>query len=249
MYNPIRTWRERRILKRHPIADEDWQRGLERCHPAHRFDEVSHARLRRLATVFLRRKSIEPVQGLVLGQADRALLAVHACLPVLNLGLEWYRDWLSVVIYPDLFVPRHKEMDPAGIVHHASDVLAGEAWLRGPVILSWPDVVNAGRLPGHNVVIHEMAHKLDMLNGTANGFPPLPRTMSAQDWSRVFNQAWNELRRRREVGEPLPIDEYALENPGEFFAVASEVFFEQPDVLRSALPLVYHQLTGFYRFG
>lgn len=246
---PIRKWRERRILARHPIADIDWLRAIERCAPSRRLDESEHTRLRELATLFVRRKSLEPVQDLVLDGGDRALLAAHACIPILKLGLKWYRDWRSIVIYPDVFVPRREEMDEAGVIHHARDILAGEAWLRGPVILSWPDVLEAGRAPGHNVVIHEMAHKLDMLNGKANGYPPLPRGMDAAEWSRTFTQAWNELQRSRNNGESLPIDDYALENPGEFFAVTSEVFFEQPDTLHTSLPQVHRQLGRFYGRG
>ncbi|MGH8272907.1 MAG: zinc-dependent peptidase [Gammaproteobacteria bacterium] len=243
----IGKWRERRILARHPIADADWHRVLEHCGPARRLDEAEHVRLREIATVFLRRKSLEPLRGLELDGADRALLAAHACLPILHLGLDWYDDWQSIVIYPDIFIPRHEEMDKAGVVHHARDVLAGEAWLQGPVILSWSDVLEAGTPPGHNVVIHEMAHKLDMRNGNANGYPPLPQGADIPAWTEAFTTAWNRLQKRFNAGEPLPIDEYALENPGEFFAVASEMFFEQPDVLRAELPALHRQLGRFYR--
>jgi len=124
--------------------------------------------------------------------------------------------------------------------------MAGEAWGRGPVILSWADVLS-GKKPGHNVVIHEMAHKLDMLNGDANGFPPLHRRMDRRVWSRVFSSAWDRLQEEQRNGAELPIDPYALESPAEFFAVASEQFFEAPANLREHLPDVYRQLEQFYR--
>ncbi|MDN5865266.1 MAG: zinc-dependent peptidase [Gammaproteobacteria bacterium] len=239
-------WRERRIQARYPIADEVWQEALAGCAPARRLEEARRARLRKLATLFLQRKSIQPVRGLELAAADRALLAAHACLPVLNLGLAWYADWSSIVVYPDVFVPHREEMDEAGVVHHARDVLSGEAWLQGPVVLSWPDVLEAGTPPGHNVVIHEMAHKLDMRNGDANGYPPLARGMSTPAWTEAFTAAWDRLHERHESGLALPIDEYALEDPGEFFAVASEVFFEQPALLQTQLPALFEQLGLFY---
>ena len=144
-------------------------------------------------------------------------------------------------------MPRREHMDAAGVVHRTNAVLAGEAWGRGPVILSWADVQDIGQKPGHNVVIHEMAHKLDMLNGDANGFPPLHRRMDRRVWWRVFSSAWDRLQDDQRNGADLPIDRYALESPAEFFAVASEQFFERPATLREYLPDVYRQLTQFYR--
>ncbi len=247
MWTRLRHWRERRIVRRHPIAERDWQHALAHCGPARRLDAMDQARLRVLATTFLRRKAIEPVKDLVLDTADRVLLATHACVPILNLGLDWYIGWHSIIVYPDAFIPRREEEDEAGVVHHTSEALTGEAWSRGPVILSWADVAAIGQTPGHNVVIHEMAHKLDMRNGSADGFPPLHRGMDRRAWSQAFTNAWNHLHALDEDGVPLPIDPYALESPAEFFAVASEQFFETPAVLQSSLPDVHAQMTAFYR--
>lgn len=247
MFNRIRQWRARRTVARHPIAEPLWQHALRHCAPARRLGASDQATLRVLATLFLDRKSLEPVKGLALGEADRVLLATHACLPILKLGLDWYDGWHSVIVYPDAFVPRRTRTDAAGVVHPTHDVLAGEAWGRGPVILSWADVVTTGRKPGHNVVVHEMAHKLDMLNGAANGFPPLHRRMQRRVWTQVFASAWDRLRKARAQGDDLPIDPYGLTNPAEFFAVVSEQFFETPSDLREHLPDVYRQLTQFYR--
>jgi len=247
MFNNIRHWRERRTVARHPIAEPLWQDALQRCAPARRLGASDQATLRVLATLFLDRKSLEPAQGLELDAADRVLLATHACLPILKLGMDWYDGWHSVIVYPDAFIPRRQQIDAAGAVHQTNAALAGEAWGRGPVILSWVDVQNAGKKPGHNVVIHEMAHKLDMLNGNANGFPPLHRRMDRREWWRIFSGAWDRLQEDRRNGIELPIDPYALENPAEFFAVVSEHFFEAPASLHQHLPEVYRQLEQFYR--
>lgn len=247
MWKRLRHWRERRIMHRYPIAERDWRHALAHCNPAQRLDAMDQARLRVLVTMFLRRKAIEPVQGLELATADRVLLATHACVPILELGLDWYTGWHSIIVYPDAFIPRREEADEAGVVHHTSDVLVGEAWSRGPVIVSWADVSGIGQTPGHNVVIHEMAHKLDMLNGSADGFPPLHRNMDRRAWSRVFTSAWHDLQRLRDDGMALPVDAYALESPAEFFAVASEQFFETPAALQSGLPDVYAQMAAFYQ--
>lgn len=247
MFDKIRNWRTRRIVARHPIAEELWRNALRRCAPARRLGASDQAALRVLATLFLDRKSLEPVQGLHLDDADRVLLATHACMPILKLGLDWYDGWRSVIVYPAAFIPRREQMDAAGVVHQTNTPLAGEAWGRGPVILSWADVLSIGQRPGHNVVIHEMAHKLDMLNGDANGFPPLHRRMDRRVWWQVFSSAWDHLQEQQRNGAELPIDPYALENPAEFFAVVSEQFFEGPATLRQHLPDIHRQLEQFYR--
>ena len=247
MFTKIRNWRVRRTIARRPIAESLWRDALQRCTAARRLGASDQATLRVLATLFLQSKSLEPTKGLHLGDADRVLIAAHACVPILKLGIDWYDGWHSVIVYPDAFIPRRPHTDAAGVVHQTSSVMAGEAWGRGPVILSWADVQNGGRKPGHNVVVHEMAHKLDMLNGDANGFPPLHRRMDRREWSRVFSTAWDRLKQAQGDGVDLPIDPYALENPAEFFAVASEQFFETPANLREHLPDVYRQLELFYR--
>ena len=247
MFNKIKNWRERRLVARRPIAEGLWRDALRRCSPAQRLGASDQATLRVLATLFLERKSLEPTKGFELDDADRVLLAAHACIPILKLGLDWYDGWHSVIVYPDAFMPRRPQTDAAGVVHQTNTVMAGEAWGRGPVILSWANVLEIGKKPGHNVVIHEMAHKLDMLNGDANGFPPLHRRMDRRAWSRVFSSEWDRLKEDQRNGNELPIDPYALESPAEFFAVASEQFFEAPAALRQHLPEVYRKLEQFYR--
>jgi MtfA peptidase len=241
----LSRWRERRILKRQPIAQADWQAVLAHSTPVRNLDASDQARLRVLATLLLHDKSLEPVQGLELSPGQRTWLAALACLPILKLGLHWYRGWHSFVIYPDTFVPEREFRDEAGVVHRHHTPLHGEAWQQGPVILAWEAVAHAGE--GHNVVIHEMAHKLDMLNGEANGFPPLPARMNRRAWVRVLGGAFRQLEQRVREGYPPPLDPYGLENPGEFFAVASEIFFEAPRRLRNFSPELYQQLSLFYR--
>ncbi|HVA54548.1 MAG TPA: M90 family metallopeptidase [Gammaproteobacteria bacterium] len=249
MFGNLSKWRERRALRRHPILEPAWQHALAHCAPARRLPVSAQARLRVLATLLLREKSLEPVQGLKLTDDMRALLVTHACIPIINLGLSWYAGWHSFVIYPGLFVPERQSVDAAGVVHRHRNVLAGESWQRGPVILSWEDVMQAGDPPGHNVVIHECAHKLDTQNGEANGFPPLHLEMDKARWSQVFLSAYTQLQIMNAAGEPLPMDAYALQNPAEFFAVASEVFFEAPRVLQNSMPDLYQQLCLFYRLN
>lgn len=208
---------------------------------------VERERLRGLAASFVRDKSINGAAGLELTDDMRLLIAAQACLPVLNLGLEYYEGWHEVIVYPAEFVPVHEYTDEAGVVHTTRHPLAGEAWPQGPVILSWEDASRSGDVDGVNIVIHEMAHKLDMRNGPADGFPPLHREMRAQDWTRAFTAAWEDFTARVDAGEETAIDPYAAEHPAEFFAVLSEAFFEIPDVLLDCYPQVYRQLAAFYR--
>jgi len=149
------------------------------------------------------------------------------------------------------------------VVHLTNDPMAGEAWLGGPVVLSYEDVALAAdereRVAGYNVVIHEFAHKLDMRNGDPNGFPPLHSGMSREAWKRAFSAAYEDFckrvdaadrlpeRRMQAALDALPIDPYAAEAPAEFFAVGSEAFFETPELLQPAYPAVYEQLRLFYR--
>jgi len=123
----------------------------------------------------------------------------------------------------------------------------GESWEHGPVILSWEDVQNSGANDGFNLVIHEFAHKLDMLDGSANGAPALHVNMSLAEWSRVFTQAYADFCARVDRAEDTDIDPYASESPAEFFAVLSEAFFEIPLSVRRLYPEVYEQLALFYR--
>jgi MtfA peptidase len=210
-------------------------------------DAGQSGRLADLALLFLQEKRLEPVQELILTDRMRFIIALQACLPILELGLEWYRGWYAMILYPAEFVPGHEYVDADGLVWVDDAVKSGEAWERGPVILSWADVEAGMELDGYNVIVHELAHKLDMRDGNANGCPPLHAAMSRQAWSRDLATAFADLGRRAGAGEDTPIDPYGAESPAEFFAVASEAFFETPEVLMDEYPAVYDQLRAFYR--
>jgi len=205
------------------------------------------ARLRERVILFLHEKSIVGAGGLVVRDGMRMSIAAQACMLILNLDLEYYRGWVEVIVYPDEFVAEYDYVDEDGIAHHVEAPMTGESWLEGPVILSWADAELRGEEPGYNVVIHEFAHKLDMLNGDANGFPPLHPGMDREAWPRAFGAAYDDFCRRVARGEPSAIDAYAAEHPSEFFAVLSEAFFETPAAVRAEYRDVYRQLAAFYR--
>jgi Mlc titration factor MtfA (ptsG expression regulator) len=243
----FRQWRRRRILRRSAIDDATWERVAQRFSFALRLDAAERERLRELVVLFLHAKQFSAAGEFELDLEKKLGIAVQACILVLNLGIEHFDGWVEIIVYPDEFLPRHEFRNEDGLMETDDMSYAGQAWLNGPIILSWADVENAGDADGMNVVIHEFAHKLDMLNGDANGFPPLHKGMSRADWSRAFSAAFDDLVRRVEAGEETEIDPYAAESPAEFFAVISEAFFEIPDLLRTVYPEVYRQLSLFYR--
>ena len=202
-------------------------------------------RLKTLAEGFLAEKEFSAAGGLPLSDEICVAIATQACLPILNLGLAAYRDWVGIIVYPDEFVVARRIEDENGVIHEFDDVLSGEAWEGGPLIVSWRDVQQAG--DGYNVVIHEFAHKLDMLNGEADGMPALHSGIDEEEWQDTFLAAYDDFCRRVDDGEETVIDPYGSDDPAEFFAVLSESFFEMPEVVAGDYPAVYELFKRYYR--
>ena len=229
-----------------------WDRTLARYDFLHGLDDLERARLRGLVEEFLRLKELVGVQGLSLTDEMRVAIAAQASLPILNLGLAPYTGFVGIVVYPGEFRVRREEMDDDGVVHEWDDELAGEAWPGGPVVLSWADASTAEA--GYCVVIHEFAHKLDMLTGDADGYPPVPLGITHDQWRTQLEAAYDrycdDLDRApmNAHGETeFDLDPYGAEHPAEFFAVMSEMFFTAPNFLRVRYPDLYGLLTQFYR--
>lgn len=222
-----------------------WQRTLARSPFLAALPPADASRLRALAEGFLASKEFSAAGGLVLSDDICVSIAAQGCLPVLNLGLSAYADWVGIVVYPDEFSVPRQVADESGVVHEYTDVLSGEAWEGGPLLLSWQDVQAAGA--GYNVVIHEFAHKLDMLNGMADGIPPLHSGLDEAAWEDCLLAAYDDFCAALDAGQPPAIDPYAADDPAEFFAVCSEVFFETPQVLQAAYPAFYALLARYYR--
>lgn len=201
--------------------------------------------LRQLARDFIDEKEWSGAQGLMLTAPMQLSIALQACLPILKLGLDWYRGWVGIIVYPGDFVIPRQITDENGIVHEYDDPVLGEAWDDGPVLLSWFD--DPAEIGDVSLVIHEFAHKLDMTNGAVDGMPALHADMNAAEWNIAFAPAYRDFCRRIDAGEETAIDPYAAAHPGEFFAVATEVFFEAPDILQETYPLVYKEMCRFYR--
>jgi len=256
-------WLGKRGNEAVPIERELWRAATAPYLFTRGLPAADGERLRSLAERFLARKHFSGTHELEITPLMHVQVAAQASILVLELGLEWYDGWSEIIVYPGQFAPEREIVDEAGVVHLVNDPMAGEAWLGGPVILSYEDVAMTSdahaRVAGYNVVIHEFAHKLDMRNGDPNGCPPLHAGMPLAAWRKAFAEAYGDFCRRVDKADArsgfdggraldaLPIDPYASENPGEFFAVVSEAFFETPEWLEPAYPAVYSQLREFYR--
>lgn len=245
--NVLSRWWRARTLRRHAIPHQDFDAAFSRLPILQGLDTSERTRLREAASLFILDKTFSAAGGAHVSEAIQLSIALQACLLTLNLGEDSYHGWSEIILYPDEFLRVHTETDEAGVVHHSRDILAGESWHGGPLVLSIADVVSSGQADGVNVVLHEFAHKLDMLNGDANGFPPLHRGMDAVSWARDFSTAYADLCARVDADENTAFDPYATTNPAEFFAVLTEVFFETPRLLDSEYPAIYRQLQQFYR--
>lgn len=237
-----------RLFGRRPAADvpdEAWQAIRSELHFLDWLREDEWTRLRALVAGFLDAKEFTATGGLELDDRMKLSIAVQGCLPILNLGLDWYAGWVGIVVYPAEFVIPRSVIDEDGVVHEYDEVASGEAWGDGPLLVSWQDVEMAG--DGYNVVIHEFVHKLDMANGEADGRPPLHPGMSPTAWEKALAAAYADFCARVDAGEDTVIDPYAAESPGEFFAVFAEAFFETPQILHDEYPAVYAQLAAFFR--
>ena len=244
MIRKLSAWWRQHRADRIEIPDALW-RQVEAGLPflAH-LTAGERTHLRDLTRQFIAEKQWSGAQGLHLTPRIQLTIALQACLPILHLGLDWYAGWVGIVVYPGDFVIPRRIIDEDGVVHEFDDEVMGEAWYGGPVLVSWFE--HPEDTDGINVVIHEFAHKLDMKSGDADGMPPLHAGMSRRRWIEVMSNAFQDFRQRVDGGEETPLDPYGAELPTEFFAVASEAFFQEPALLDSEYPDVYAQLRGFY---
>jgi len=235
-----------------PFPDA-WDGYIERNMAHYRWlDESERRRLRDLVQVFVAEKHWEGTGGLVLTDEVRVTIAAQACLLVLELPHDLYRNVQSILVYPSTVVAPERRLGTFEIPREPLDgplPILGQAQLRGPVILVWDAVERTGRHPerGHNVVYHEFAHKLDMLDGSADGTPPLHGRAEYRRWVGVCSREYHALRAKARQGQRSFLDAYGATSEAEFFAVATEQFFDAPVALRRHHPDLYAVLEAFYR--
>ncbi|WP_375055934.1 zinc-dependent peptidase [Zobellella sp. DQSA1] len=225
----VLPWRE--VLAQIPILQ-----GLE---------EREQLRLCELGAQLLARKTLT-VLGVELAPEDRAALALQAVLPILYLDLKWYRGFREIIIIPEPVTRRESVQDEFGLVSEVEEEHAGESWQQGPLVLAWSELCQDGDWDGFNLVIHELAHKMDMLGGEADGAPPMRPGMEMARWRADFQAAFDDLCRLLEQDEAPPIDPYAATHPAEFLAVTCELFFTHPRRLAATYPAVHRQLVALF---
>jgi MtfA peptidase len=225
------------------------------------------AKLRALSALFLKNKEFYGTHGLVVNDDMATSIAAQACLPLLDWGkpsdaLRFYDDFVGIVLYPAEAIAHRKVGDVNGIQHQKTEILLGEAMQGGPLMLSWPAVEQAGRgqFANASVVIHEFIHKIDMCNGAADGYPPLPtgylgytnaseaRAHWTQSWSQAFNAFKVIVLSAQQGHQAMPwLDAYAATAPAEFFAVACEAYFVNPDHFSSEFPSLFPLLQAYFK--
>jgi hypothetical protein len=242
-----RLWRRRRIVRRpFPAA---WRDIVRRQVPLVReLPPVQQLRLKQHIQVLLREVPFIGCAGLEVNEQMRATIAAQAAFLLLGRGGS-FGNLREVLVYPGHFVVPRSDAGAGGVVHEGRDVLAGQSWQRGQVILAWEAVQEGAADPhdGTNVVMHEFAHQLDQATGAANGAPYVGRGALQQDWARVMSREFNALVGSLARAEPSLIDRYAATSPAEFFAVTTELFFERPAALAAERPALYEQLKRCYR--
>ena len=235
-------------IRRRPFPKE-WETMLKAAVPVYEsLGTEQRQRLRELVHLFLAKKRFYGCGGLEIDDEIRVTVAAQACLLILNQGFNVYPKLQSVLVYPSAFRAEREQLLDDGTVALAGHELLGESWSNGKVILSWDDVEKgiADFSDGHNVVLHEFAHQLDGLSGSTNGAPPLRRN-SYKSWANVFTENFEDLRSRSEHSHATVMDEYGTTNPAEFFAVATETFFEKPHQLHEHRQALYEELQRYYQ--
>ena len=241
--------RRRRKLLAQPFPAE-WEAVLRENFTLYaRLSDDERRRLHGRAQIFIAEKYWEGCGGLVITDEIKVTIAAQASLLVLGMEREYYDRLLSVLVYPTGYFADERRQLPIGIVSEETVLRLGEAWTSGPVVLSWDDVLAGGRFPqdGRNVVFHEFAHVLDLTHSGPDGTPELADAAQYRTWHDVMTAEFERLRRQSERRQKTVLDPYGATDAAEFFAVATEAFFERPRHLADEHPRLYELLRDFYR--
>jgi Mlc titration factor MtfA (ptsG expression regulator) len=227
-----------------------WREYLEANVPHYRYlSEWEQEALRGDLRVFMAQKHWEGCGGLTLTDEIRVTVSAQACLLTLCLPHNFYPNVLSIFVYPAAYAATVQRVGPAGVVTEGLEARLGEAWHSGPVVLSWQDAKEGAldAADGQNVVFHEFAHKLDIMDGAADGYPRLHDDAAYSRWHEAMKEEWERLRRESERGHATLLDRYGATNAAELFAVATEAFFEKPRQMREGHERLYEVLKEYFR--
>lgn len=246
-------WRSKRRksyrdkLFQSPISSS-WTEILKRNVPVYSFlPDNLRQELGGHIQVFIAEKQFEGCGGLEITDEIKVTIAAQACILLLNRKAEYYPNLVSILVYPSSYIAESRDAVGNGVIH-SEQHRAGESWNRGLVILSWDDVLHGASDPkdGQNVVFHEFAHQLDQEHGSADGLPRLEQRSHYISWARVLTLEFAKLVKDLETGHQSLMDKYGATSPAEFFAVATETFFEKPQALKQKHPELYDELAKLY---
>jgi hypothetical protein len=241
-------WRLRRVLAR-PLPAEA-QAVLQDNIPVYRrMTPELQQQLQRLVVQFLHQKKFVGCEGMQVTDEMAVIIAGQACLLLLNRPSKVYPALHTILVYPTEFVARRADIGPGGVVTPGHQSMLGESWDDGRVVLSWDDVRRGADdwTDGHNVVLHEFAHQLDSESGRANGAPYLGSPDSYSEWAEVLSRDFNNLRHNAMYRQHSVMDHYGATNPAEFFAVATETFFEKPHQMAEHHQELFAEFKKYYR--
>ncbi len=241
--------RRRAKLAKQPFPAQ-WQVIVERNVPLYRsLCEADRVELLRHTQIFLAEKRFEGCGGLEITDEIRVTIAAQACVLLLHRRTDYYPGLTTILVYPRSYVAENARRFVGGILVEGQDVRLGESWHHGTVVLSWQDVRRGAAHPhdGHNVVFHEFAHQLDTTWGKGDSTPVLRDKASFLAWAEALGRNFERFRHRTDYRRDEVLDDYGATNPAEFFAVATECFFEKPKELQQNYPRLYEELTRFYQ--
>jgi len=248
----LALWVPRFRLKRaisRPFPGE-WVEILERNIGVYRkLPMPLRLQLRRMILQFLHQKNFSGAGGLSVTDEMRVTIAAQACMLQLNRNSALYPGLRYIIIYPSAFVVTRTELDGSGVASHGRKGLLGESWQNGKVILAWDNVLSGARnfVDGSNVVLHEFAHQLDSETGSTDGAPLLAGESSYRSWAGALSSEFEELQKDTRFGKRSLMDHYGATNPAEFFAVATETFFEKPRQMEKHHNELFEVLKSYYR--
>jgi len=247
--------RRRDRIRSQPFPAE-WRDILMRRYPMYsRLPPADRRELEGHIHVFLAEKQFEGCGGQEINDEVRVLIAAQACLLLLHRDTDYYPRLRSILVYPSSYIAKTWHWEKNGTITEGDQARWGESWAHGTVVLAWDGTI-AGAVElnkSRNLVLHEFAHQLDEEDGIADGAPLLDGSSlwqthrRYQTWARVLSAEFQQLRHAAEDGRETVLDTYGAQNPAEFFAVATECFFENPARLKERHPALYDELKEFYR--
>lgn len=232
-----------------PFPDE-WVEIVERNISVYRnLPMPLRMQLRKLIKQFLHQKNFSGAGGLEMTDEIRVTIAAEACMLLLNRNTHVYSSLRYIIVYPSTFVVDREQAGMDGTVGSGPKGLLGESWANGKVILAWDNVLQGSKnfADGHNVVLHEFAHQLDSETGSTNGAPILTGGKGMQAWAKTLAEEFQDLQLDSKRGKKSLLDHYGATNPAEFFAVATETFFEKPEKMAEHHAELFEVLKAYYR--